>query len=213
MLDMPELAQRNLTTPLHLAGLLEQPDFRAKLVRQIEPKLGKAQRVGFPAVLGRQPSLAIKNDLEVRLGLPVFEIPGLPPSLPGMRLHAIFLQAIGWAGGRVYHGLEGVGFESEGERITAVFTEAAARKKPHRFNQYVLATGGILGGGIVTNYRGEVREQIFNLPIAAAKSRLDWFRQEFLDPSGHPIYRAGVTVNGRFQPLNGDSQPIYKNVY
>ncbi|MCP4417242.1 MAG: hypothetical protein GY805_11515, partial [Chloroflexi bacterium] len=46
-----------------------------------------------------------------------------------------------------------------------------------------------------------------------AKSRLDWFRQEFLDPSGHPIYRAGVTVNGRFQPLNGDSQPIYKNVY
>ncbi|MCP4420209.1 MAG: FAD-binding protein, partial [Chloroflexi bacterium] len=124
MLDMPELAQRNLTTPLHLADLLEQPDFRAKLVRQIEPKLGKAQRVGFPAVLGRQPSLAIKNDLEVRLGMPVFEIPGLPPSLPGMRIHAIFLQAIGWAGGRVYHGLEGVGFESEGERITAVFTEA-----------------------------------------------------------------------------------------
>ena len=213
MLDMPLLAQRNFTTPVLLGSLLEQADFRAQLAQQIKPKLGKAKRVGLPAILGQHPSLTILKDLEARLGAPIFEIPGLPPSLPGMRLHAILMQAIAQAGGRVYQGLEAVGIEKEGGRVTAVFTEAAARQKPHRFDRYVLATGGILGGGIETNHDGEAREVVFDLPISVPESRLDWFAQDFLDPKGHPIYRAGVRVNGQFQPINSDNKPVYDNVY
>ena len=213
MLDMPTLAQRNFTTPVLLGSIMEQDDFRAELVEGIKPKLGEAKRVGLPAILGRRSSLAIKNDLEAQLGVPVFEIPGLPPSLPGMRLHAILLQAIEQAGGRVYHGLEGVGIEKEAKRVTAVFTEAAARNKPHRFDKYVVATGGILGGGIVTNHKGEARETVFDLPVDVPESRLDWFEQDFLDPNGHPVYRTGLTVNDQFQPMKGGNQPVYGNVY
>lgn len=213
MLDIPRLAQRNFNTPTIIGSLMEQADFRADLARRIKPKLGKAKRVGLPAILGRKPSLAIKNDLEKQLGVPVFEIPGLPPSLPGMRLHAILVQAIERAGGRVYHGLEGVGIESERGRVTAVLTEAAARNKPHRFEQYVVATGGILGGGIVTNHDGQAHEVVFGLPVSLPESRRDWFEQDFMDPRGHAVYRAGLTVNEQFQPLNGGSQPVYENVY
>ncbi|MAU01909.1 MAG: anaerobic glycerol-3-phosphate dehydrogenase subunit B [Anaerolineaceae bacterium] len=213
MLDLPKLAQRNFNTPISIGSIMAQADFRKDLVQQIKPKLGKAKRVGLPAILGRQPSLAIKEDLEKQLGVPVFEIPGLPPSLPGMRLHAILLQAIERAGGRVYHGLEGVGIENEGGRVTAVLTEAASRPKAHRFERYVVATGGILGGGIVTNHHGEARELVFDLPVTLPESRLDWFEQDFMDPKGHPVYRAGLTVNAQFQPVNGGSQPVYENVY
>lgn len=213
MLDLPKLAERNFNTPMSIGSLMEQADFRTDLAQRIKPKLGKAKRVGLPAVLGRQPSLAIKNDLEAQLGVSVFEIPGLPPSLPGMRLHAILLQAIERAGGRIYHGLEGVGIEREGSRVTAVLTEAAGRSKPHHFNQYIVATGGILGGGIVTNHHGEAREVVFGLPVTVPESRLDWFKQDFMDPKGHPVYRAGLTVNAQFQPVNGGGQPVYENVY
>ncbi len=213
MLDLPKLAQRNFNTPIIIGSLMEQSDFRTDLVQRIKPKLGKAKRVGLPAILGRQPSLAIKNDLEKQLGVSVFEIPGLPPSLAGIRLHAILLQAIEQAGGRVYHGLEGVGIAQEEGRVTAVLTEAAGRHKPHHFDRYVVASGGILGGGIVTNHHGEAREVVFDLPVAVPESRLDWFEQDFMDPKGHPIYRAGVRVNAQFQPLNGNSQPVYNNVY
>lgn len=212
-LDLPKLAQRNFNTPVSIGSMMEQPGFRADLAQLVKPKLGRAKRVGLPAILGRQPSLAIKNDLEKQLGVPVFEIPGLPPSLPGMRLHAILLQAIEQAGGRVYHGLEGVGIESEGGRITAVLTEAASRPKPHRFAQYVVATGGILGGGIVTRQDGSARELVFDLPVTLPESRQDWFEQDFMDSKGHPVYRAGLTVNAQFQPVNGGSQPVYGNVY
>lgn len=213
MVDLPQLAERNFTTPTIMASLLEDDELRADLVRRIRPQLGQARRVGLPAYLGRRPTLDIKKDLEARLGVEVFEIPGLPPSLPGMRLHAVLMQAIERAGGRVYHGLEGVGIESEGGRVTAVLTEAAARHKPHRFEKYVVATGGILGGGIVTNHHGQAREVVFDLPVALPESRQDWFEQDFMDPKGHPVYRAGLQVNAQFQPVNGGSQPVYDNVY
>lgn len=213
MLDLPELAQRNFNTPIIIGSMMENGEFRAELARRIKAQLGNAKRVGLPAILGRAPSLAIKNDLQVKIGVPVFEIPGLPPSLPGMRLHAILMQAIERAGGRVYHGLEGVGIESDGGMVTAVLTEAAARHKPHRFGQYVVATGGILGGGIVTRQDGTAREVVFGLPVTLPNSRQEWFEQDFMDPKGHPVYRAGLTVNQQFQPLNGGSEPVYPNVY
>ncbi|WP_420643042.1 glycerol-3-phosphate dehydrogenase subunit GlpB [Candidatus Leptofilum sp.] len=213
MLDLPRLAERNFNTPVSIGTMMTHADFRADLARRIKAQLGNAKRVGLPAILGREPSLAIKNDLEAQIGVPVFEIPGLPPSLPGMRLHAILMQAIERAGGRVYHGLEGVGIESEAGRVTAVFTESAARNKPHRFQCYVVATGGILGGGIVTRQDGSAKEVVFDLPVTLPESRLDWFRQDFMDPKGHPVYRAGLTVNDKFQPLNGGSQPVFENLF
>ncbi len=213
MVDLPQLAERNFSTPTIIASLMEDETFRADLVRRIQPQLGRARRVGLPAILGRRPSLDIKKDLEARLGVDVFEIPGLPPSLPGMRLHTILLKAIERAGGHVYHGLEGVAIERDGGRVTAVLTEAAARHKPHRFERYVVATGGILGGGIVTNHQGQAREVVFDLPVTLPESRLNWFEQDFMDPKGHPIYQAGLKVNQQFQPLNGGSQPVYDNVY
>lgn len=213
MLDLPELAQRNFTTPTLLGSLLAQDGFRTTMAKQIRTKLGKAKRVGLPAILGQRPSLVIKNGLEAEIGVSIFEIPGLPPSLPGIRLHAVLMQAIAQAGGRVEAGLEAVEMENEDGRVTAVFSETAARHKPHRFANYVLATGGILGGGIETNHKGEAREMVFDLPVTLPQSRRDWFAQDFLDAEGHPIYQAGLTVNEQFQPVNGSGPPVYENVY
>jgi len=42
--------------------------------------------------------------------------------------------------------MQAVGFEADGDRIVQVFTEAAARRKPHRARRFILATGGPLGG-------------------------------------------------------------------
>ena len=44
-------------------------------------------------------------------------------------------------------------------------------------------------------------------------SRLDWFRRDFLDKHGHPIYQAGIRINAQFQPVNGDNRPVYNNLF
>jgi glycerol-3-phosphate dehydrogenase subunit B len=216
MLDLPMLAQRRFNNAVLIARMMEQVDLRSELVTALKPHLGQAGRIGFPAILGLHQSLAVKTALEQELGRAVFEIPSLPPSVPGIRLHQIFKRAIEQQGAYVYDGMEALRAESEKGRVTAVLTEAAARPRRHRFEKYVLATGGILGGGITTNIDGEAREVVFDLPVNAPDGRLNWFKQQFMDKEGHPIYRSGLTVDENFQPVNGSSPdrgPVYENVY
>ena len=63
----------------------------------------------MPAVLGRERAAEVHADLERRLGIPVFEIPGLPPSLPGLRLFDCLRRALSAAGGRLLLGSTAVG--------------------------------------------------------------------------------------------------------
>ncbi|MCI0395176.1 MAG: glycerol-3-phosphate dehydrogenase subunit GlpB [Chloroflexi bacterium] len=213
VLDLPSLGQYRFITPVIVAGLMEQTAFQAEVVEALRPHLGPAARVGFPAVLGLRRALWVKQELETALGRPVFEIPGLPPSVPGIRLHHILQQAIQANGGRVYDGMQVIGQEQAGGRVAAVYSETAARPRTHRAGQFVLATGGILGGGIATNHEGEVREVVFDLPVAAPAGRQAWFKPQFLDREGHPIYRAGLVVDKALQPLNGDRRPAYSNLF
>lgn len=219
MLELPEMIRRTFNNPLTMARQMEIPEFRAQMVKLLKEQLaasaelGKAQRIGLPTVLGLGHAAAIHAELEAALGRKVFEIPGLPPSVAGMRLQTILVNAIRQAGGAVYDGLEALSAETEEGRVLRVVTENAGRARPHQAQRFILATGGIMGGGITTDHLGRGREVIFNLPITLPNSRLDWFKRDFMDPDGHPVYQTGVHVNQDFQPVNGDNQPLYDNLY
>lgn len=212
LVDTPTLRRQKVVNTLVLARLFEQAAFRAEFVAAVKPKLGKAERIGMPAVLGFEQALTIKAELESALDRPIFEIPTVPPSVPGMRLHRILTRAIERAGGDIRPGMQVVAADAEGDRATTIWTEAAARRVPHHADTFVLATGGILGGGITTTYTGDVREVVFGLPVNAPTDRMAWLHRDFLDARGHPIFRAGLRVNSAFQPLDGDT-PRYANVY
>jgi glycerol-3-phosphate dehydrogenase subunit B len=212
-LDLPTLRARNFITPVILSDMMDRADFRAEVVEAVRPHLGQAERIGFPAVLGMEEPLPAKQDLEAKLGRPVFEIAGLPPSVPGIRLFRILRDKIEQSGGYVYDGMRAVAATHENGRVTAVYTEAAARQRRHRYDQFVLATGGILGGGIRANHKGEVCEAVFDLPVTAPASQLEWFKRDFLDREGHPIYRVGLTVNEHFLPVDRNRRPLYDNLF
>lgn len=213
-IELRTLAERNFNNATYIARKMEDPVFRAELVDRLKPRIGSdVERIGFPALLGLSGSIEVKEALETRLQRPVFEIPGLTPSIPGIRLHSILVQAIQAHGGRVHNGMQAIGAQADGDRVTAVYTEASGRPRSHRHNRYVLATGGILGGGITTDYQGKVKEVVFDLPVAAPASRQDWFARSFLDKEGHPIYCAGLTVDDHFRPVDEVGRPIYDNLY
>jgi glycerol-3-phosphate dehydrogenase subunit B len=197
---LPSMATRRFVNGMRLAAACDEEAFLFELADAVLPHVAGARRVGFPAVLGLQSPLRAKEQLEALLGRPVFEIPGLPPSIPGIRLQRILTRAIKQAGGQVYEGMEAVGAQVEDGRATAILTEAAARSRAQRAGTFVLATGGLLGGGINTNFAGEAREQVFGLPVTAPDSRLDWFEEAFMSRDGHPIYRAGIAVDDGFRP-------------
>jgi glycerol-3-phosphate dehydrogenase subunit B len=211
-LKLPPVGRKLDFNTRTFAQLFDDPTFCQDVGRQLRELKGDATRIGLPAVLGLRDPLGVVADLQRLSGAQVFEIPTLPPSVPGMRLFAIFQEAIAKAGGRIQLGSAVVRGEGAGGRLTAVYTEAAAREQEHRARAFLLATGGVAGGGIRTDHTGAVWEAALDLPLRAPNGRGEWFAPRFLAEGGHPIYRAGVAVDQQLRPLDGDGRLVYQNV-
>jgi glycerol-3-phosphate dehydrogenase len=217
-LKLASLQTRRFITGRVLAKLFETADFRTEVSTAIKAFLSssnsKAARIGFPAVLGIQRTMEIFADLRAKLGLPIFEIPTLPPSIPGMRLSHLLIDAIQKTGGQVYDGMQAVSATAEEKGlINIIWSEAAARQKPNRARNYILATGGILGGGTIASYEGWVQDTVCGLPIHALGDRNSWLNRKFLTGRGHPIFQAGIQVDSNFRPVDSQGKPFFENLY
>lgn len=218
MLNLASLSSKKFITSRVLAECFENQTFRSEVIRELKEHILPAteasiKRIGFPAVLGIRNSAEIQQELEDELGMVVFEIPTLPPSIPGMRLHQILVHEIENHGGCVYSGMEVIGASSRQNRINAVYSEAAARFKSHVADTYILATGGFLGGGIIQSQRYHPIETIFDLPVSYPKDHHPWFEDEFLSSRGQPLFQAGIRINSQFQPADEKGHILYENLY
>jgi glycerol-3-phosphate dehydrogenase subunit B len=211
-LRLPPIKRKLDFSTRSFAQLFDDPAFCQDIGRQLRELKGDARRIGLPAVLGLSDPLGVVAELQRLSGAQIFEIPTLPPSVPGMRLFEIFRQAIVRAGGRIQIGSPVVRAEGADNRLAAVYSEAAARDQAHRVGVCLLATGGVAGGGIRTDHTGAVWETALGLPLHAPSGRGEWFAARFLAEGGHPIYRAGVATDAQLRPLDGDGQPVYQNV-
>ena len=212
--DLPEMHTSHFdATPVGLARLFDRADVRERVAAQLKPKLDGATRVGFPAVLGLEHSAEAWRDLSDRLGVPAFEIPTLPPSVPGMRLFNAFKASLTQAGVPILLDMTAVRGVVEGGRATGIGVPDVVRDRTYRADTFILATGGLYGGGITSDYTGTLRETVFGLPLQTpAGSSDDWFAPQFLGHAGHPIHRAGVRANAQMQPLDEADRVVMENV-
>lgn len=218
-LELPNLRARKIDNSRLLAELLDAGELQQEIITAIRKELASAPpfapaRLAFPAALGLRFPLRVLTELQQGLDLPVFEIPTLPPSIPGMRLAAILENALRSLGASIQIGAQVVTAEvAPSGDISRVWSQAAVRRQPHSAGVFLLATGGILGGGITTGSRGEVDEAVFGLPLEAPGEHSLWFEPVFLSAQGHPIFRSGISVDEHFQPVNQGRRVLYPNLY
>ncbi len=217
----PDLRHRRIDFPgfeavpevyaVHLARALETRETCERTIALIKPLLGDAGVVGLPAVLGLARSREVHAAFEAGLGVPVFEIPTMPTSVPGLRLlgaletvasvHGVqrrqqaSVRALTFDGSTALLDLEGA---PGGERITA--------------SAVVLATGRFSGRGLTAD-RQSVRESILGLPVQQPASRDAWHQRDFLDPAGHAINRAGLRVDAAWRPLDASGKPAWPRLF
>ena len=68
----------------------------------------------------------------------------------------------------------------EGGRATGVVVPDVVRDRTYRADTFILATGGLYGGGITSDYTGTLREAVFGLPLQTpAGSRMTGSRRNF----------------------------------
>jgi glycerol-3-phosphate dehydrogenase subunit B len=195
-----------------LARSLELDLHRRVLAEALAPHIGGVETVGLPAILGISRPVAVLRDLEERLGLPVFEIPTMPPGTTGLRLKETFERGLGAKGVALF--LENRVFRAstppDGE-----FRLEIGRTEPEltiRAPAVILATGRFMGGGLKAD-RQVVRETLFDLPVRQPEGRTHWHREEFLDPRGHPVNRAGLDIDASFRPLGASGRRAHARLF
>lgn len=213
LFDLPEMwSSRFDRTPTQLARLFDRSDVRARVAAQIKPMVRGVARVGLPAVVGLEHSAEACRDLAELLGVPVFEIPTLPPSVPGMRLFNAFKRALTREGVQILLDMTVARGLVEGGQAAGVVVPGAARDTVYKAGRMILATGGLYGGGISSDHKGRMCETVFDLPLQVPGPGVDWFEREFLTEKGHLIHLAGVRSNSLLQPVDADGHVLLENV-
>jgi glycerol-3-phosphate dehydrogenase subunit B len=193
-----------------IARLMERESFREALGREVKTQMDGESRIGFPALLGTRDPLRVKKDLEKITGVEVFEIPILPPSIPGLRIFRHFKEWLIQRGVTFLLGHSVLKADLRGKRCEAIEVSHPPLSQSYSADRFILATGRFIGGGLTADEQ-KIFESLFNLPVLQPGSRDHWFANSFFN--GHPIHQAGILTDSSFRPTGERGERVLENVW
>ncbi|MEW6623770.1 MAG: anaerobic glycerol-3-phosphate dehydrogenase subunit GlpB [Bacillota bacterium] len=194
-----------------LALLMEREEIRECFIKRLKPRIRKGSLILIPAVLGITNWCKIISHFENTLGCSVLEIPTLPPSVMGYRLAEALKGYLKQNGVEFLIGSPVTDYTCKKGSISEIFINSINnRQMKIKGKSYVLATGGILGGGLRV-YPKEIKESIFGLPVF---KNLPVSHKNFFNLNGQPFAYSGIAVNNSLQPINlGKGEVVFNNLY
>ncbi len=213
MLPLTIISPTGDNNNVHLAESLDLGARRHHLGAALKKLVKPGERIGLPAILGLEQHTLTFSELQTQSGAAIFEIPTLPPSVPGIRLYRALRNELSKHKVRIEANMEVIAFHAEAGTIAWVESATSSRPLRHSAKNFLLASGGILGGGFNSDHTGKVWDVVFNLPLTTPQDRRQWFQSRFLDEQGHAIFSGGVDVNEQWQPIDGAGNVIYKNLW
>jgi glycerol-3-phosphate dehydrogenase subunit B len=188
---------------LGFARALDGEAFRAAVAAAVP--VGDAERVAFPAVLGIANARVVWADMQARLGRPVFEVPTLPPSVPGMRVFNHFRETLRGARVQQFFNAVVVAGEREGARMTGVRARIGLREQVFGCDHVVLATGGFAAGGLALDSYWKAHEVALGLDVVGMPEG-ERFVPGYFDEQ--PMARAGIAVDRELHPAGVENVSV-----
>lgn len=187
----------------------ETDNVRRALAERIAASLDGEQRVGLPAVLGLDDHGAVRETLAGILSVEVFEVPMEPPSVPGIRLEDRLFEALDEEGVRIETGTPVVEYTATDGSVESVGVDRGGRVVPYAADQFVLATGGLVGQGLNSDRDGVV-EPLFDCHVSQPSDRYGWSEDEAF--GDHQFARFGVEPDDEMRPQTADGDPEFDNL-
>lgn len=206
----PDMARGEVYAEV-MARSLEVPATREKLAVALKGVAGQAQVIGLPAILGMHRPDRVHAHLEQRTGLTLFEIPTMPPSVPGVRLREWLEQTLPGKGVTLIpqHKVTALNLAPDGATLDLRDGFGPIRIQAQAV---ILATGRFLSGGLQA-HPDAIREPLLDLPVTQPAGRADWYRERYTDLRGHPIHRAGIETDAASRPLGRDGRPCSHRLF
>lgn len=211
-ISFPDSDHMNEVYTEHMANALLLPHNREKLARVIQPLVKGSSIVGLPAILGLYRTHAVMSQLEELIGVPIFEIPTIPPSVPGLRLKEAFERGLRLKGVQYFSLTRALQVRqtASGHFETQIGRDDIEHIVDSR--GVILASGRFIGGGLHAD-RTRIHETIFDLPVYQPESRHDWHQRDFLDSRGHLINQVGLAIDDAFRPLADSGGPAFETLF
>ncbi|HHW28660.1 MAG TPA: anaerobic glycerol-3-phosphate dehydrogenase subunit B [Syntrophomonadaceae bacterium] len=183
------------------------------LAEELRPQVQDVDKVAFPAVLGLDRYLELQQGLEESLGKRVFEVPNLPPSLPGIRLSKCLMDRVRQLGGDLLQGSSVVAAEKTGDICSKVLVKTAGKKREIQGKCYIIATGRMSGKWIALQGEGVVAEKpgLLKGSLKEAGSSDQQCPRALAGAAEHSS--TGIKVNKQLQPLDNEGKILLANVF
>jgi glycerol-3-phosphate dehydrogenase subunit B len=133
---------------------------------------------------------------------PVVEMTAFPPSASGHTLYEALKRTFRALGGELLVGSGVKHVERHGSRCHKVIVQSKGKDTAFAAHSFVLATGGIFGGGIEVTPE-VAQERVFGLPLFNPSR---WTSAEFLGEQ--PYAQIGIEVDVQLRPVDAQSNKV-----
>ena len=209
-IDFPDIEQKEIY-PEVLARALEVPSHRERFGALIKEVKGDAEVIGMPAVLGIHYPDRVKAALEECLGIPLFEVPTMPPAVPGIRLREMVEQVFPCKGVSMVPQQKVKLVRLHEGKIMLLLADNYGPIEIEA-KTVLLASGRFISGGLEAGMNG-VREPLFNIPVQQPETREQWYNAHYAGAEGHLIHRAGIRVDASFRPIDDRGHIVHERLF
>lgn len=198
-------------TAMDVARWLESEEGYNSFVSQIKSSIKPNTTVIIPPVLGLEANYKILDRLQSDLNCKFVEVSAIPPGVSGLRLSKMLMAYARKLGVQIIEKARAVGSEVVDGKCVAVITENFDRERKFYADKFILATGGIYGGGLEAGI-GTLKEPIFDIDIDVPKVQTEWSYKELFADKKQIFAKFGIQVDKDLTPVSTAGEKLLSNV-
>lgn len=208
-LTIPQLENlRKSTTEMRAANIARvmTGETISAIAKEINAHIGAVNAVLMPAVFGLFDNSPVEQ-LRSLVNVPVYFVPTMPASVPGVRTQIQLRKYFQQLGGTYFIGDNVTEGTLNGNRLESITTMNHGDME-FTADNFILATGSFFSHGIIAS-QANVYEPIFGLDVEAHDQRENWCNIDLYKEQ--PYMKYGVITDAGFHAMTGGV--TIENVY
>lgn len=164
----------------------------------------------IPPIMGTKANSPLRKLVPEALGCKCVELQTIPPGVAGLRIRNALVDELVNAGVEFYENAQISDPVVKDGQCESLTVNSSGKKFIHTPKSVVVATGGILSGGIILG-EGTAKEAIFDINLPVPENVDDWTNRDIF--AEQMFAKLGVCANSSLQAIDDKNEVILKNVF